>query len=173
MSKHEIRRITLSASVAALYAVLSYFSSIFGMAYGPVQFRFAEALTILPFLFPETAPGLLIGCLIANLLSPYGLTDMVFGSLATALAAFLTAKMPNRWLAPLPPVLINGVIIGAMLAWYSAGFGPGFWPLFAVNGAEVAAGEIGACYGLGMLLLVLIPKIPYFKPMISPARLTH
>lgn len=173
MSKNYVRSITLSAAVAALYAVLSYFSSFFGLAYGPVQFRFAEALTVLPFLFPETAPGLFIGCLIANLLSPYGLVDIICGSAATAFAAFVTIKMPNKWLAPLPAVLFNGVIIGGMIAWYIVGFGEGFWPLFAINGAEVALGEVGTCYVLGMLLLAVLPKIAYFKTMISPKRLAQ
>jgi uncharacterized membrane protein len=173
MSKIRVKSIVLAGMIGALYAVLSYFGSIFGLTFWAVQFRFAEALTVLPFLFPETAPGLFIGCLITNLLSPYGLVDIVCGSLATALAAFLTAKMPNRWLAPLPAVLCNGIIVGGMIAWYEVGFGAGFWPVFTVNGAWVALGEIGPCYVLGMLLLTVIPKIPYIKSMISPARLAH
>jgi hypothetical protein len=38
--------------------------------------------------------------------------------------------------------LCNGVIIGAMLSWYEAGFGPAFPALFAVNGLSVAVGEL-------------------------------
>ena len=87
MRKFDTRQITLAAAVAALYALLTYFGSIFGLTYGPVQFRFAEALCVLPFLFPTAAPGLFVGCLIANLLSPYGLVDVVCGSAATLIAA--------------------------------------------------------------------------------------
>ena len=96
--------LTLAAAVAALYAVLGYFGDIFSLTFGAVQFRFAEALTVLPFLFPATAPGLVIGCLITNLLSPYGVADVVFGTLATAIAAWLTVKMPRvvSW-RPCPP----------------------------------------------------------------------
>ena len=166
MRKFDTRQITLAAAVAALYALLTYFGSIFGLTYGPVQFRFAEALCVLPFLFPTAAPGLFVGCLIANLLSPYGLVDVVCGSAATLIAA----RVRHRWLAPLPAVLSNGVIIGAMLAWYEAGFGPGFWGMFAYNGLAVALGELGACYVLGMLLLYAIPKIKYFQPMLRRVR---
>lgn len=166
MRKFDTKQLTLAAMVAALYAVLSYFGTIFGITFGPVQFRFAEALCVLPFLFPATAPGLFVGCLIANLLSPYGLVDVVCGSLATLIAALAAAKMPNRLLAPLPAVISNGIIIGAMLAWYETGFGPGFPALFAFHGITVALGEIGACYILGMLLLTALPKIKYFQPML-------
>ena len=160
MRKFSTRELTLAAFVAALYAVMSYFGNIFGLTYGGIQCRFAEALCVLPFFFPCTVPGLFGGCLITNLMSSVGPLDMVFGSMATLLAALWTARMPNRSLAPLPPVICNGIIIGAMIAWYEAGFGPGFWPMFAWNGITVAIGEAIACYGLGGLLLSALEKIP-------------
>ena len=160
MRKFTTRELTLAALVAALYAVMSYFGNIFGLTYGGIQCRFAEALCVLPFFFPCTVPGLFVGCLITNLMSSVGPLDMVFGSMATLLAAIWTARMPNRFLAPLPPVICNGIIIGAMIAWYEAGFGPGFWPMFAWNGITVAIGEAIACYGLGGLLLSALEKIP-------------
>lgn len=61
MRKFTVRDLTFAAAVAALYAVLGYFGDIFGLTFGAVQFRFAEALTVLPFLFPAAAPGLAIG----------------------------------------------------------------------------------------------------------------
>ena len=160
MRKFTTRELPLAAFVAALYAVMSYFGNIFGLTYGGIQCRFAEALCVLPFFFPCTVPGLFVGCLITNLMSSVGPLDMVFGSMATLLAALWTARMPNRSLAPLPPVICNGIIIGAMIAWYEAGFGPGFWPMFAWNGITVAIGEAIACYGLGGLLLSALEKIP-------------
>lgn len=68
--KLHTKQLTLAALTAAAYAVLSYFGSIFGITYGPIQCRFSEALCVLPFFLPETAWGLGVGCLIANLLSP-------------------------------------------------------------------------------------------------------
>ena len=160
MRKFTTRELTLAALVAALYAVLSYFGNIFGLTFGPVQCRFSEALCVLPFLFPCTVPGLFVGCLITNLMSTVGPLDMVFGSMATLLAAIWTARMPNRYLAPLPPVICNGIIIGAMIAWYETGFGPGFWTMFRWNAITVAIGETIACYGLGGLLLSVLEKFP-------------
>ncbi len=164
MKKLDVRQLTLSAMVAAIYFVLSYFGNIFGLTYGPVQCRFAEALCVLPFLFPSTIPGLFVGCLLTNLMSTVPL-DIVVGSLATLLAAFWTSKMPNRYLAPLPPVICNGVIVGAMLTWYEVGFGEGFWSLFAFNGLSVAVGELLACYILGSILLYVLPRVPYLRRM--------
>ncbi len=163
------RQITMAAVVAAAYAALTM--ALPALSYGQMQIRFSEALTILPFLFPVTAPGLFVGCLIANLLSPYGLVDIVCGSAATLIAAVWTARMRSRWLAPLPPVLCNGVIIGAMLSWYEAGFGPAFPALFAVNALWVGAGELCACYGLGSVLLTALSNIGFFRQMIPLDRL--
>ena len=153
MRKTSVRRMTRAAIVGALYAALTLLSSVFGIAYGPVQFRISEALCLLPFLFPETAWGLFVGCWVANLISPYGPLDMVVGSLATLLAALWTAKCRRKWLAPLPPVVSNGILIGAVLAWQQSGSGETFLPAFALNGLSVALGEAVVCFALGLLLL--------------------
>ena len=165
MRKFTVKDLALAAMVAALYAGLTL--ALPGPSYGFTQLRVAEALTVLPFLFPAAAPGLAVGCLVANLLSPYGPVDMICGTAATALAAFLTMKMPSKWLAPLPPVLCNGVIIGAMLSWYTVGFTPQFWGMFATAGLGVALGEVVACYGLGLLLLRVLPTIKALRPMME------
>ena len=103
MKNTSLRDIVFSALVGALYVVLCYFGNIFGLNFGVIQCRFAEALTVLPFLCPATAWGLFAGCILSNLLSPYGLPDLIFGSLATLLAGLLTARCRSKWLAPLPP----------------------------------------------------------------------
>ena len=100
MRKFDVKQLTLAAMVAALYTVLSYFGNIFGLTYGPIQCRFAEALCVLPFLFPATVPGLFVGCFLTNLMSTVGPLDLVLGSLATLLAALWTARMPNRYPCP-------------------------------------------------------------------------
>ena len=169
MRKFTTKDLALAAVVAAAYAVLTMLLP--GPSYGYAQLRVAEALTVLPFFFPATAPGLLVGCLVANLLSPYGIVDVVCGTAATGLAAFLTMKAPNRWLAPLPPVLCNAVIVGAEIAWFEGGFTAAFWPAFAFNAFTVGLGELLACYVLGSLLLTALPKVPYFRRLIAPERL--
>ena len=153
MQKLQTQHLTRAAAVGAAYAVLSLFSSVFSLTFGVVQCRFSEALCVLPFFFPETVWGLFAGCLITNLLSPYGLLDLIVGSLATLIAALLTARCRKKWLAPLPPVVLNTLLVGAVIAYEETG----------LNGLTVGAGEAIACYGLGMLLLWQLPKIPYFR----------
>lgn len=167
MRKFTTRDLTLAALVAALYAVLGYFGDIFGLTFGAVQVRFAEALTVLPFLFPATAPGLAIGCLITNLLSPYGPVDIIFGTLATAIAAWLTMKMPRWYLAAIPPIVVNMIILPPMWAWSKVGaFNSAFWAACGFNAVTFAVGEILACCVLGTILLKVLPRITYLKRMI-------
>lgn len=157
-SRFTPRQIATAGIIAAVYAVMSLCSSVFGIAYGPIQCRFSEALTVLPFFLPEAIPGLFIGCLVTNLMSTVGPLDLIFGSLATLLAALWTRRMPNKWLAPLPPVLCNAVIIGSMIAWYEVGFTSAFWGMFAFNALTVGIGEAIACYVLGLLLLQVLSR---------------
>ena len=128
----------------------------------PQQVRIAEALTVLPFIFPVTIPGLFIGCLISNILSPYGPIDMVFGSLATLIAAYLTSKMPNRYLAGLPPVIVNAVIVGGLITYSIAQEGAATVSTFFVTAGQIGFGQIIACYVIGLPLLVVMEK--YIKP---------
>jgi uncharacterized membrane protein len=163
-NRFSTRDLTLAAVVAALYAVLSYFGNIFGLTFGPVQIRFAEALTVLPFLCPATAPGLAIGCLITNLLSPYGPLDIVFGTLATAIAAGLTMKMPRWYLAALPPIIVNAIILPPIWAWTEVGaVNSAFWAAVGFNAVTFIVGEAIACYVLGTLLLKALPKTGLFR----------
>ena len=168
MRKFTTRDLTLAAVLAAVYAALTITLPV--PQYGAVQIRFAEALTVLPFLFPAATPGLFVGCIIANLFSPFVL-DVVFGSMATLLACLWTSRMTSRWLAPLPPVLCNAVIVGAEIAWAEAGITPAFWTAFGFNAVTVGLGELIACYALGSLLLSAMPQVPYFRGMIPAERL--
>ncbi|WP_297289034.1 QueT transporter family protein [uncultured Flavonifractor sp.] len=172
MRKSTTRDLTLAAMVAAVYFVLCYFGNIFQLTFGPVQVRLGEALTVLPFLFPATAPGLVLGCLLTNILSPYGPIDMVVGTLATAIAAFLSAKMPRWYLAALPPILMNALLLPPMWAWAQAGaVNSTFWAAYGLNLWTFVVGEALACYVLGSVLLLALPKIRYFRAMIPERRL--
>jgi len=134
LKKHfTTRSLCLSAVIAALYAALTLMLPV--MSYGAVQCRLSEALTLLPMLFPQAVPGLVVGCIVANLLSPLAVWDVIFGSLATLLAAIGTRMLrQNKVLAALCPIVSNGVIVGAMLAIL---YGLPLW----LTMAQVAAGE--------------------------------
>lgn len=168
MRKNSVRELTMSAMLGAIYAVLTM---VLPNQYLGMQIRLAEALTVLPFLFPSATPGLFVGCLIANLLSPYGLLDVVAGSAATLLACLWTQRLKNRWLAPLPAVVCNAVIVGGVIAFAMTGLGPGFWVVYAINALSVGLGELIASYVLGSVLLSYLPRLSYFRAMIPPERL--
>ena len=121
------------------------------ISYGPVQFRVSEALTLLPFYLPEAIPGLFIGCVFANFFGGFGLIDMVFGSLATLIAAICTLKSRNIFVAALWPVLSNMIIIGTMLHYLID------VPLVATC-IYVGIGEAGACYIVGVPLMKILEK---------------
>jgi uncharacterized membrane protein len=140
-----------AAVIAAVYAVMTM---IMPFSYGPIQVRISEALTVLPYFTPAAIPGLFVGCIVSNVISPYGLIDMVLGSCATLIAAVLSYLLRKRpILVPLPPVVANGIIIGAMLKYaYAVPM-----PLYVCI-LSVAAGELIACYLIGYPLLRLLKK---------------
>ena len=162
--QYSTRDLARAAVIAAAYAALAWISNFFGLAFPAIQFRLSEALCVLPCRDRKAAiPGLAVGCLITNLLSPYGILDIVVGSAATLLAALLTAKCRNRWLAPLPPVLTNTVLVGLVLAYEQAGTSAAFWPAYGFNALTVGLGEAVACYGLGSLLIQILTKSKPFQ----------
>lgn len=156
--KFSVRKLAAAAVTAAMYTALSYVAYTLNLAFAPVQFRLSEALTLLPFLFPETAWGLFVGCILTNLLSQYGPVDIVFGSLATLLAGLWTARCRNRWTAAIPPVVCNGVIVGAVIAYAEAGFTRAFWAAWGVNLLSVGASEAVLCFIPGVILVSALEK---------------
>ena len=167
-SRFSPQRLALCGVIAAIYTALTCFLPI--PQYGGVQLRVAEAMTLLPFLAPEAILGLTVGCFLANLLgSPYVL-DWVFGTLATFLAAVLTRRMPNKWLAAVPPVVCNAVIVGAEIAYFSVLDGEAFLPAFALNACTVGLGEAVACFVLGVPLISWMQKNPALQEFFAKLR---
>lgn len=162
MKKDMARRLALGGMVGAAYAVTAILGSVFGISYGPIQFRFCEALCLLPYLMPEAVGGLFVGCLIANIFSPYGLLDILVGSLATLLAAYLTSRCRSRYVAALPPVAVNAVVVGALLAFEQTGLGDAFMSAFWYNACSLAVSEAVVCYVLGLGLLKALEKTKSF-----------
>ncbi len=159
MKNNKVLYVVHGALIGAAYAALTYMASIFGIAYGSVQFRFSEALTILPVLTPAAVPGLTIGCLIANLASPYP-ADIFFGTFATFLAAVTTRALGKLcikgipWAAPMAPVIFNALIIGLQISFFMP---EGLTFIgFAYSALTVGTGEIIVCYALGIPLLLML-----------------
>lgn len=146
--------LTRGALIAALYTALTLLLA--PISYGAVQVRISEAFTLLPVLFPEAIPALAIGCLLSNLLGGCMLPDIVFGTLATLSAALCTyALRQNKWIAALPPVVFNGLIVGAVVHFC-------YTPTMALPLCmlSVAFGEAVAVYICGPLLLKALERVP-------------
>ncbi len=159
--KITVKRLVRGAVIAALYTVLTTFTA--PISFGPIQFRISEALTVLPFIMPEAVLGLTIGCFISNLLVS-NIFDIIFGTLATFVAALITAKIRKMWLAPLPAIFANGLIVGFVITVMTMKL---TLSSFLVTALSVALSEGIICYCLGIPLLVFIngmsAKMDFFK----------
>ena len=137
------RSLCISAMIAALYAAITLATPVLSYGAGTGwECRLSEALTMLAVLFPEAIPGLTVGCLVSNLLSPVGVLDIVFGTLATLLAAIGSWYLrKSLWQAALCPVISNALIVGTIL---SVSYGlPLFFTMLQVGVGEAVAVAVG------------------------------
>lgn len=152
MRRYSAKEISLAAMIAAMYAAITIATIEF--SFSNVQVRVAEALTILPVFTPAAIPGLFVGCLVANIVGAASPYDMIFGPLATLAAAVLTRKLRNyTLLAPAPPVIVNAVVVGLVLSF-------SLELPFIATAASVCAGQLVACYGLGVPLMLMLKRLP-------------
>lgn len=166
MKNKMLVRFCISAVIAALYAAVSL--ALAPISFGSLQVRVAEALTLLPVLFPEAIAGVTIGCFLTNLIGALtgvnilGFVDVFAGTLATFCAAFLSWKLGKIRFRGLPvtaavmPVLFNAVVIGGELA--VALFPTAFLSGFVISALEVGFGELLACFVLGLPLVKALEK---------------
>jgi uncharacterized membrane protein len=154
MSRWGVRDIAYAGIIAALYAMVAILLA--PISFGVYQVRVSEVLTVLPFLIPSAPVGLFVGCGVANIFGGNGIQDILFGSLFTLIAGYmtyLTSKLKTRelalMLAPLPPVLINAFGVAVYLSQITA------MPYFFVV-QMIGIGQIVACYVLGLPLLIYL-----------------
>ena len=153
MKNKKVQFLTHAAMIAAIYVILTELFAPISFSVG--QVRIAEALTILPAFTPAAIPGLFVGCLVGNIFAGAILPDIIFGSLATLIGAYFTylLRKKNKFLAPLPPILSNAVIIPLILRYaYGMNYAVGFMILM------VGAGEIISCGVIGMILYSSLAK---------------
>lgn len=159
------KKLVRAAVIAAVYVVVCL--ALAPLSFGPVQIRFAEALTLLPVLCPEAILGVTVGCFLSNLIASAPI-DMVLGTLATLLAAAATYKLRHVRFkglpvaAALPPVVFNALIVGAELTvlYHSLSAPLAVW---LYNMATVGLGQVVSCVGLGLLLVWAVEKQPVLK----------
>ena len=145
--------LTEAAAIGAIYVVLTLLLA--PLSFGEVQIRFSEALTILPFFTPAAIPGLFIVCIIANLLGGAIPVDIIFGSIATLIGAVFTYKLrnSNRFLAPIPPIAANAIIVPFVLR-----FGYGVNLPIPLMMLTVGIGEVVSCAIVGLILQTALLK---------------
>lgn len=151
--KITVKQLTRGAVVGALYTVLTLLLA--PISFGAIQFRVSEVLTVLPFIMPEAVLGLTVGCFISNIISS-SLIDAVLGTLATFLAALATSKIKKMYLAPLPAVIFNSVIVGGAITIMSMEFTLSNYLIIAFS---VGISEFIICYAGGIPFLVFIHKL--------------
>lgn len=156
MQKISVLFVTQAAVIAAMYVILTFLSSSMGLASGEIQIRLSEMLCVLPAFTPAAIPGLFLGCLLSNLLTGCTVIDIVFGSLATLIAAILSYQLRNRkypLLVTIPPVVTNMIVVPFILK-YSYGI-----PLpIPVMMATVGIGEVISCMVLGSVIYFALDK---------------
>ncbi len=161
-----IKTTLYAAVIASLYVAVSLLPGISAVSYGLVQFRFAEAFMLLCLFSPAGIAGVTVGCLLTNLFSPLGpnIYDVIFGTLATLLAGsatyfFRCYFLRHKWLAPLPTIIFNGLIVGSYLPVILTGQAVAAWLCII----SVAFGEAVVCYAVGIPLAVLFEKYNLMK----------
>lgn len=165
--RKKIDFIITGALIAAAYAGLTYLSNVFGLAYGPIQLRISEMMTVLPVFTPAAIPGLTIGCFLANIGS-FNVADLVFGTFATLAAAIMTYFLKDvkfkglPLLALLPPVIVNAVVIGLEIAVFFLPDTNVLWG-FLISGLEVGIGQFIVCYCFGIPFYLVVEKNRIFE----------
>lgn len=152
MKTTKVTFITEAAVIAALYTVLVLVFSF--SSFGPIQFRVAEALTVLPYFTPAAIPGLAIGCFLSAIFAVADVLDIIFGSLATLVAAILSYQLRRyKFLVPIPPILANMIVVPWVLRFAYGEAQPIYLMMLSVGAGELlAAGVFGT-----ILLLALAP----------------
>ena len=167
MKKITPRQIALSGIAAGLYFAVTVLTASF--AYGSVQFRIADALCLLVCIEPSLTVGLTLGCLIANLFSTVSALDMIVGTTGTLLGCLLTVHIKKNWLLPIPTILSNALMVGAMLSWVLMPAGE-FWQGFVVMGGEVAFGEAVVLYALGVPLVIAMRRTGLMERLLKEGK---
>lgn len=150
----KIKFLVRAAFVAALYVVLTFISSLFGMSSGVIQVRLSEILCLMPAYTFAAVPGLFVGCMVANLITGAVIYDVIFGSLATLIGALGTYWLrKNKYLRSLPPVISNSIIVPMVLR-YAYGIKQAVWYMVLT----VGIGEIISCTVLGTIVFGIMEK---------------
>lgn len=158
MKREKILYLTEASLIAALYVALTWVSNVFGLASGAVQVRISEALCVLPCFMAGAVPGLFVGCLLSNLSMGSNVFDVIFGSLATLVGAIGASKLKNKFLAPIPTVIANTVIVPFVILFCYTAKEARNVTTYTLTALGVFAGEVISAYVLGIIFYTALEK---------------
>lgn len=145
-----LKLLAINSAIAAVYFVLTVLLEPF--SYGQIQFRISEILMVLVFINFKVSPGIILGCFTANLFSPFGVWDIVFGTLATVVCLSLMFVLKkNIFAALLVPTILGSAIVAMMLMFILS------LPFFATF-VYVAIGEGAVLYLIGVPFYYVVQK---------------
>lgn len=145
-----LKLLATNSAIAAVYFVLTVLLEPF--SYGQIQFRISEILMVLVFINFKVSPGIILGCFTANLFSPLGVWDVVFGTLATVICLGLMFMLKkNIFVALLVPTILGSAIVAVMLMFILG------LP-FLVTFIYVAIGEGVVLYLIGVPFYYVVQK---------------
>ena len=147
-NKVNVKFLVITAMVAAVYLVLTL--AIAPLSFGLIQVRFSEMLMLLAFFDRKYAPGLILGCFLANCFSPFGIMDVVFGTGCTAAAMFCVVKFAKSLFGASLWIVFCNAFIGIELYL----FGSPLW----LSMAMVALGEFLSVSICGVVLMKMLMK---------------
>lgn len=158
--KFDVHRLVQISAVAAFYVVMTVVFS--PISFGAIQFRLSEMLVLLCFYKKDYCYSLVLGCALANLFSPMGIYDVIFGTLATVFSVICIYRSKNLLLASLFPTL-SCIIVGLELHWVLD------LPLFMTS-LTVMLGEFVVVTIFGYPLFKEFEKSTIFEVMIRKDR---
>ena len=165
MNKFTTSKICRAGIIASVYFVLTYFLQ--AIAFGPIQARISEALSILPLFFPEAVPALFIGCFLANCFSGFLVFDLTLGTFATLSSAIFTYSI-GKWIknkhlrfivGVIPPIVINALLV-PLVIYLGGGLEVAYW----VEVALIGGGQAVSIIPFGGLLYYALAKIKEKNP---------
>lgn len=107
--KNTTKLLVFNAIIAALYVAITFAISPIG--YNAIQFRISELLNWLTWMNPSAVFGLVLGCFISNINSPFGIVDCIFGTTATLFTCLCMSYTPNKYIASIYAALFS-ILIG-------------------------------------------------------------
>ena len=168
--KFSLKSLVINALICALYFLLSLIGGNFAFSGLTIQLRFSELLNLLIFFNPSYILGVTLGCFLTNLLSMYGILDLIIGTLATLISGIfiiIFSKFKKLWLVSIFPIIINAFIVPFVIVIYSDF--KDFFISYSLYFINILIGEFISIL-IGYIILMILRKSKTFLSLINGSR---